>query len=39
MNKKLLLATGYALFGLMCLGFILAGSRVVALAALFAIAG
>ncbi|HEV3143649.1 MAG TPA: MFS transporter [Gemmataceae bacterium] len=38
-SKKTLLAIGYALFGIMCLGFIVAGSSLVMLAVLFALAG
>lgn len=38
-NKRLLLAVGYALFGVMCLGFLFAGAHLWALAVLFALAG
>lgn len=38
-NKKTILAIGYALFGLMCLGFLLASDNLPALIILFAIAG
>jgi MFS family permease len=39
MNKKLLLAFGYALFGVMCLGFVFAGPNLAALVVLFGLAG
>jgi MFS family permease len=38
-NKRRLLAVGYALFGVMCLGFLAAGSSLGALVILFALAG
>lgn len=38
-GKRPLLVTGYALFGLMCLGFIWAGTSIAVLIVLFAIAG
>lgn len=38
-SKRRLLATGYALFGLMCVGFWAAGPNLVAFAVLFGVAG
>jgi MFS family permease len=38
-NKKTLLSIGYALFGVLCIGFLFADSNIVLLAVLFAIAG
>jgi MFS family permease len=38
-DKKRLLAVGYALFGVMCVGFLFAGPNVVALTLLFGLAG
>jgi MFS family permease len=38
-NKKRLLAIGYALFGVLCLGFLVAGANLVALIVLFGLAG
>lgn len=38
-NKRVLLAVGYALFGVMCLGFLVVGPQLWALALLFALAG
>jgi MFS family permease len=38
-NKRLLLALGYALFGVMCLGFLAAGAHLWALIILFALSG
>jgi MFS family permease len=38
-NKSLLLAVGYGLFGLMCLGFVFAGPSIPLFAALFITAG
>src|SRR6185437_14544504 len=38
-NKSRLLAVGYALFGLLCLGFLFVGAHLAGLTALFAIAG
>lgn len=39
MDKKGLLATGYALFGVMCVGFLFVGPSVVQLGGLFVLAG
>jgi MFS family permease len=39
MDKKRLLAVGYALFGVMCLGFLVANGSLTALVVLFAQAG
>ncbi len=39
MDKKPLLAVGYALFGVMCLGFLIADASLPALVILFALAG
>jgi MFS family permease len=39
MDKKKLLATGYGLFGIMCLGFLSGSTSLVLLSALFALAG
>jgi MFS family permease len=38
-NKKTLLSAGYALFGLLCVGFLFTGPSIPVLTALFAIAG
>jgi MFS family permease len=38
-NKKLFLVAGYAMFGIMCLGFAVAGTRLGWLIALFVLAG
>lgn len=38
-SKKTILAIGYALFGVMCLGFLFAGDRLPILICLFAVAG
>lgn len=38
-SKKWLLAAGYALFGAMCLGFLIVSSSIAGLAVLFALAG
>jgi len=38
-NKKFLLALGYALFGIMCLGFLFVGKSLIGLIILFALAG
>jgi MFS family permease len=38
-DKRRFLALGYALFGLMCLGFLVVGSNWIGLAVLFALAG
>ena len=39
MNKKPLLAVGYALFAVMCVGFLIVGTSLPGLVALFALAG
>jgi MFS family permease len=39
MNKKLLLAVGYALFAVMCVGFLIVGGSLPGLVVLFALAG
>jgi MFS family permease len=39
MDKKRLLAIGYALFGVMCLGFLFVGPNLIALIILFGLAG
>jgi MFS family permease len=39
LNKKQLLACGYALFGIMCIGFLFADASIAALIALFTLAG
>jgi MFS family permease len=39
MNKKPLLAAGYALFAVMCMGFLMVGTSLPGLIALFALAG
>jgi MFS family permease len=38
-NKKILLAIGYALFAVMCLGFLVVGASIPGLVLLFALAG
>jgi MFS family permease len=38
-NKKTLLAVGYALFAVMCVGFLFVGASIIGLAILFALAG
>lgn len=38
-NKKTILAIGYALFGIMCLGFLFAGANLPVLVVLFGLAG
>lgn len=39
MNKKSILAIGYALFGVMCIGFLFVGANLAGLIVLFAVAG
>lgn len=38
-DKRLLLSLGYALFGILCLGFLVVGASLLGLGALFALAG